>query len=79
MLEATAGMYGDLQGIAGQSIQEVEGLSLELIEGPAGGTDGSDVNETGTQDRPSSNEGVARARKASIIATGNRPLGFDSH
>lgn len=27
-LDATAGMYGDLQGIAGQTLQEVEGLKL---------------------------------------------------
>jgi hypothetical protein len=34
VLGATAGMHGDLHGIAGQSIQEVEGLSLELLAGP---------------------------------------------
>ena len=28
---ATVGMYGDLQGIAGQSIQEIEGLELKAI------------------------------------------------
>jgi hypothetical protein len=27
-------MYGDVQGIAGQSVQEVEGLSIDLIAGP---------------------------------------------
>ena len=35
VVESTAGMYGDLQGIAGRSIQEVEGLSLALLDGPA--------------------------------------------
>jgi len=30
---ATIGMYGDLQGIAGRSIQEIEGLDLPLLEG----------------------------------------------
>lgn len=36
VLLTTAGMYGDLQGIAGQSIPELEGLSgVGLIEGPA--------------------------------------------
>lgn len=30
---ATTGMYGDLQGIAGRSIQEIEGLDLPLLEG----------------------------------------------
>lgn len=28
VMESTVGMYGDLQGIAGKSIQEIEGLSL---------------------------------------------------
>lgn len=35
IMEATVGMYGDLQGIAGQAIQEIEGLELPLIEGAA--------------------------------------------
>lgn len=35
VLVSTTGMYGDLQGIAGQSIPELEGLAdFELIEGP---------------------------------------------
>ena len=34
VIESTAGMYGDLQGIAGQSIVEVEGLSIELLAAP---------------------------------------------
>lgn len=32
-IESTAGMYGDLQGIAGKTFQEIEGLEIELIEG----------------------------------------------
>ena len=32
VIESTAGMYGDLQGIAGKSLQEIEGLGLPLIE-----------------------------------------------
>ena len=28
---ATVGMYGDLQGIAGTSIQEIEGLDLRVL------------------------------------------------
>jgi hypothetical protein len=36
VIEATAGMYGDLQGIAGRSFQEIEGLSLPALE--EGGT-----------------------------------------
>lgn len=30
VVEATAGMYGDLQGIAGRTLQEIEGLDMEL-------------------------------------------------
>jgi hypothetical protein len=34
-MQATVGMYGDLQGIAGRSLQEIDGLSLAAPEGPA--------------------------------------------
>lgn len=34
VMGATVGMYGDLQGIAGKSLLEIEGLSLEALEGP---------------------------------------------
>lgn len=34
VLDATVGMYGDLQGIAGASIPEIEGLDLPLLDGP---------------------------------------------
>ncbi|MBF5039361.1 DUF2130 domain-containing protein [Methylophilus sp. 13] len=32
VMNATVGMYGDLQGIAGKSLQEIEGLDLGLLE-----------------------------------------------
>jgi hypothetical protein len=32
VMGATVGMYGDLQGIAGKSIQEIEGLELKALE-----------------------------------------------
>jgi len=32
VIEATVGMYGDLQGIAGRALQEIEGLELPLLE-----------------------------------------------
>ena len=32
VIESTAGMYGDLQGIAGRTLQEIEGLETPLIE-----------------------------------------------
>jgi hypothetical protein len=31
----TAGRYGDLQGIAGRSLLEIDGLELPLLDGPA--------------------------------------------
>ena len=34
VMQATVGMYGDLQGIAGKTLQEIEGLSLAALEGP---------------------------------------------
>jgi hypothetical protein len=30
VIEATAGMYGDLQGIAGQALKEIDGTCLWL-------------------------------------------------
>jgi len=35
VMQATVGMYGDLQGIAGKTLQEIEGLSLNALEAPA--------------------------------------------
>ena len=34
VMGATVGMYGDLQGIAGKTLQEIEGLSLVALPGP---------------------------------------------
>ncbi len=31
VIESTAGMYGDLQGIAGRTYQEIEGLTLPAL------------------------------------------------
>lgn len=33
-MQATAGMYGDMQGIAGKTIKEIEGLDLSISEHP---------------------------------------------
>jgi hypothetical protein len=35
IIESTSGMYGDLQGIAGGVMQEIESLDLLLIESDA--------------------------------------------
>jgi hypothetical protein len=35
VIESTAGMYGDLQGIAGRSLQEIDSLQLQLPAGDA--------------------------------------------
>lgn len=32
VIESTAGMYGDLQGIAGKTLQEIEGLDMHLLD-----------------------------------------------
>lgn len=34
VMQATVGMYGDLQGIAGKTLQEIEGLELKALEPP---------------------------------------------
>jgi hypothetical protein len=34
VMTATASMYGDLQGIAGKTLQEIDGLDLALLESP---------------------------------------------
>ena len=31
VMHSTVGMYGDLQGIAGKSLQEIEGLDLKAL------------------------------------------------
>ena len=33
MIAATTGMFGDLQGIAGKSLQEIEGMQMLELEG----------------------------------------------
>ena len=33
VIESTVGMYGDLQGIAGRALKEIDGLEVPLIEG----------------------------------------------
>ena len=35
VMGATVGMYGDLQGIAGKSLQEIKGLELPALDAPA--------------------------------------------
>jgi hypothetical protein len=35
VVETMAGLYGDLQGIAGRSLQEIDGLEMPLLDGPA--------------------------------------------
>jgi hypothetical protein len=32
---STAGLYGDLQGIVGRTLQQVDGLGVELLAGPS--------------------------------------------
>lgn len=35
VLESTTGLYGDVQGIAGQALPEIESLDMPLLSGPA--------------------------------------------
>lgn len=39
VMQSTVGMYGDLQGIAGKSLQEIDGLSLQALASPTPTTD----------------------------------------
>jgi len=32
VMQSTVGMYGDLQGIAGKTLQEIEGLDMKALE-----------------------------------------------
>lgn len=45
VIEATVGMYGDLQGIAGRTLQEINGLDLQLLDSPKFDFEGADNNE----------------------------------
>jgi hypothetical protein len=39
VIEATAGMYGDLQGIAGKALKEIDGFELLGIEDKSDASD----------------------------------------
>jgi len=41
VMQSTVGMYGDLQGIAGKTIQEIEGLEMKVLQNGDGG-----INDT---------------------------------
>jgi hypothetical protein len=34
-MQSTVGMHGDLQGIAGKSLQEIDGLEMKALAEPA--------------------------------------------
>jgi len=40
VMQGTVGMYGDLQGIAGKTLQEIEGLELKALDAPKDELDG---------------------------------------
>src|SRR4029079_9372411 len=44
VMQATSGMYGDLQGIAGKTIQEIEGLEMRALNAPL--VDEDSANQT---------------------------------
>jgi hypothetical protein len=47
VIESTVGMYGDLQGIAGTKLQEIDGLSLQLLDSPTDARLGGNPKELG--------------------------------
>jgi hypothetical protein len=40
VMRATVGMYGDLQGIAGKTMKEIDGLNMQLLDGPKPDSEG---------------------------------------
>jgi hypothetical protein len=42
VIESTVGMYGDLQGIAGKTLQEIDGLDMQLLDSPKSDSTGLD-------------------------------------
>jgi hypothetical protein len=42
VIESTIGMYGDLQGIAGSTLQEIDGLNLQLLDGSSPVSEGAE-------------------------------------
>ena len=46
VIESTVGMYGDLQGIAGRALEEIEGLAMPLIEDKSTDVSGVDVSNS---------------------------------
>jgi hypothetical protein len=39
VLDSTAGLYGDVQGIAGQALPEIESLDIPLLTSPPANAD----------------------------------------
>ena len=42
VIKSTAGMYGDLQGIAGKTLQEIDGLGMQLLDAPKNDAEGAE-------------------------------------
>ena len=40
VIESTAGMHDDPQGIAGRTLQEIDGLEIRLLEAPKADSNG---------------------------------------
>jgi hypothetical protein len=55
VLAATAGMYGDLQGIAGQAIETIDALDISKLAGP-----GADANGNDAPDRQGASPAAAK-------------------
>jgi hypothetical protein len=46
-MQGTLGMYGDLQGIAGQGLQAIEGLEVQALEDGSAKAIGDRAGDTG--------------------------------
>jgi hypothetical protein len=62
VIESTVGMYGDLQGIAGKALPEIDGLEAQLLESPR--SDAGEINakaeENAIEMRPLERHPLAR-------------------
>jgi hypothetical protein len=45
VMQATVGMYGDLQGIAGRTLKEIEGLEMRALDAPTVDEGGHSIDE----------------------------------
>jgi hypothetical protein len=62
VIVTTVGMYGDLQGIAGKTLQEIDGLDFQLLEAGTAQPDAANSIELIEDDSWKPQTGVTKAR-----------------